>query len=111
MSFLILKELLANSHIHREMASALRAAITSHIRVPVSQTIALNLSKISTFRSFSSHGDDHLDKNQVIDRVLDVVKSHPKIDPSKVISHIPPNFNCIYKFCSLIFILIVLAGF
>ena len=32
----------------------------------------------------SSHGDDHLDKNQVIDRVLEVVKCHPKIDPSKV---------------------------
>ncbi|KAL8092006.1 acyl carrier protein 1, mitochondrial-like [Apium graveolens] len=66
------------------MASAVRAAIVSHINVPISQTLALNLSKISTVRSFSSHGDDHLDKNQVIDRVLDVVKSHPKIDPSKV---------------------------
>ncbi|WOG95598.1 hypothetical protein DCAR_0414923 [Daucus carota subsp. sativus] len=68
------------------MASALRAAIVSHIRLPVSQsqTLALNLSKLSTVRSFSSHGDDHLDKTQVIDRVLEVVKSHPKIDPSKV---------------------------
>ena len=73
------------------MASALRAAIVSHIRLPVSQsqTLALNLSKLSTVRSFSSHGDDHLDKTQVIDRVLEVVKSHPKIDPSKVISHFP----------------------
>ncbi|KAK1364659.1 Acyl carrier protein [Heracleum sosnowskyi] len=66
------------------MASVLRAAITNHIRLPVSQTLALNASKLWTVRSMSSHGDDHLDKSQVIDRVLEVVKSHPKIDPSKV---------------------------
>lgn len=71
------------------MASALRAAIVRHIRVPVSQTIALNGSKLVTVRSMSSHGDDHLDKKEVIDRVLDVVKSFPKVDPSKVILLIP----------------------
>ncbi|KAL7233817.1 hypothetical protein ACSBR1_017430 [Camellia fascicularis] len=31
----------------------------------------------------SSH-DDHITKEEVIDRVLDVVKSFPKVDPSKV---------------------------
>uniref|UniRef100_A0A5B7AB03 Acyl carrier protein n=1 Tax=Davidia involucrata TaxID=16924 RepID=A0A5B7AB03_DAVIN len=69
------------------MASALRAAILRHIRVPVAQTLTLNGSKLSlcsTVRSMSSHGDDHLDKEEVIERVLDVVKSFPKIDPSKV---------------------------
>ncbi|KAL8119395.1 acyl carrier protein 1, mitochondrial-like [Apium graveolens] len=66
------------------MASALRSAIVTHIRLPVSQTLALNGSKLWTVRSMSSHGDDHLDKSQIIDRVLQVVKSHPKIDPSKV---------------------------
>lgn len=73
------------------MASALRAAIVRHIRVPVSQTLALALngSKLVTVRSMASHGDDHLDKKEVIDRVLDVVKSFPKVDPSKVILLIP----------------------
>lgn len=32
----------------------------------------------------SSDGDDHLDKKHVVDRVLDIVKSFPKVDPSKV---------------------------
>lgn len=32
----------------------------------------------------SSHGDDHLDKEEVIERVLSVVKTFPKVDPAKV---------------------------
>ncbi|CAL5382566.1 unnamed protein product [Camellia sinensis] len=67
------------------MASALRAAILGRIRVPVAQTLTLNGSKLSlcsTVRSMSSH-DDHITKEEVIDRVLDVVKSFPKVDPSK----------------------------
>ncbi|KAL6964911.1 Acyl carrier protein 1, mitochondrial [Sarracenia purpurea var. burkii] len=69
------------------MASSLRAALLRHIRVPAAQTLTPNVSNLSlrsTVRSMSSHGDDHLTKEQVIDRVLDVVKSFPKIDPSKV---------------------------
>ncbi|XP_042507424.1 acyl carrier protein 1, mitochondrial-like [Macadamia integrifolia] len=68
---------------------ALRAAILRHIRVPV-QTAALDRSRsqawslCNSIRSMSSHGDDHLDREEVIDRVLDVVKSFPKVDPSKV---------------------------
>ena len=31
----------------------------------------------------SSH-DAHLTRDEVLDRVLDVLKSHPKVDPSKV---------------------------
>ncbi|CAA3032821.1 acyl carrier 1, mitochondrial [Olea europaea subsp. europaea] len=38
----------------------------------------------SVLRSMSSHGDIHLDKQEVIGRVLDVIKSFPKVDPSKV---------------------------
>ncbi|PSS11941.1 Acyl carrier protein like [Actinidia chinensis var. chinensis] len=69
------------------MASALRAALLGHIRVPIAQNLTLNGSKLSLFsavRSMSSHGDDHLTREEVIDRVLDVVKSFPKVDPSKV---------------------------
>ncbi|GFP98718.1 acyl carrier protein 1 mitochondrial [Phtheirospermum japonicum] len=66
------------------MASALRSSILRHIRVPISNTLNLNGSGLLTIRSMSSHGDDHLDKQQVVDRVLDVVKSFPKVDPSKV---------------------------
>ncbi|KAK9274014.1 hypothetical protein L1049_018828 [Liquidambar formosana] len=65
------------------MASALRAAMLRHIRVPV-QTLTLtgcnSQSRIlcGSLRSMSSHGDDHLDKEEVIDRVLSVVKDFPK---------------------------------
>ncbi|KAL0374211.1 UNVERIFIED_CONTAM: Acyl carrier protein 1, mitochondrial [Sesamum radiatum] len=66
------------------MASALRSAILRHVRVPISQSLSLNGSRLTALRSMSSHGDDHLDKKEVVDRVLDVVKSFPKVDPSKV---------------------------
>ncbi|XP_047341679.1 acyl carrier protein 1, mitochondrial [Impatiens glandulifera] len=69
------------------MASALRGAILRHIRVPIAETQTLNGSKLSLCsfnRSMSSHGDDHLTKDQVTQRVLDVVKSFPKLDPSQV---------------------------
>ncbi|KAI3444849.1 hypothetical protein Pfo_001514 [Paulownia fortunei] len=66
------------------MASALKSSILRHIRVPISGTINLNGSRLRVVRSMSSHGDDHLDKQEVVDRVLDVVKSFPKVDPSKV---------------------------
>lgn len=71
------------------MASAIRAAILGHIRVPA-EKFALggsNLQAWSLFnsiRSMSSHGDDHLDKGEVIERVLSVVKTFPKVDPAKV---------------------------
>ncbi|ESQ39096.1 hypothetical protein EUTSA_v10001683mg [Eutrema salsugineum] len=67
---------------------ALRTAILRHLRVPV-QSLSVtgsNQSQIgflASIRSFSSH-DDHLSKQDVVDRVLDVVKSFPKVDPAKV---------------------------
>ncbi|KAL2478289.1 Acyl carrier protein 1 [Forsythia ovata] len=66
------------------MASVLRSNILRHIRVPISGALTLNGSDLIAVRSMSSHGDDHLDKQEVISRVLDVVKSFPKVDPSKV---------------------------
>ncbi|XP_057498736.1 acyl carrier protein 1, mitochondrial-like [Actinidia eriantha] len=69
------------------MASALKAAALRHIRVSVSPTLPLNGSRLNlcgTVRSMSSHGDDHLTKEEVIDRVIDVLKSFPKVDPTKV---------------------------
>lgn len=70
------------------MAAALRRAILGHIRVPVIQPIAPSLGSNNfrslLFRPFSSHGDDHLTKEVVTDRVLAVIKDFPKVDPSKV---------------------------
>ncbi|KAL5724308.1 Acyl carrier protein 1 [Ranunculus cassubicifolius] len=71
---------------------ALRAAILRHIRVPA-QTLTSNGFKLqawsifNTNRSMSSH-DDHLDKEAVIERVLSVVKSFPKVDPAQVTAEV-----------------------
>ncbi|GAV71803.1 PP-binding domain-containing protein [Cephalotus follicularis] len=65
---------------------ALRAALLRHVRIPV-QTLAVTGAKlkqpIGFLRLMSSH-DDHLNKEEVIERVLSVVKSFPKVDPSRV---------------------------
>ncbi|KAI3743876.1 hypothetical protein L1987_56943 [Smallanthus sonchifolius] len=71
-----------------KMASALRAAILGHLRVPVVANgskllTSLWIHRTTSVRSMSSH-DDHLEKTQVIDRILDIVKSFSKVDPSKV---------------------------
>ncbi|KAJ0258551.1 Acyl carrier protein 1 [Hirschfeldia incana] len=67
---------------------ALRNALLRHLRVPVQNLTVTgsNQSQIGflgSIRAFSSH-DDHLSKQDVVDRVLDVVKSFPKVDPAKV---------------------------
>ncbi|KAJ9171137.1 hypothetical protein P3X46_014540 [Hevea brasiliensis] len=67
---------------------AMRAALRHHFRVPV-ETLALAGFKSqpwsfsSSIRLMSSH-DHHLTKEQVIDRVLDVVRSFPKVNPPRV---------------------------
>ncbi|KAG6784582.1 hypothetical protein Peur_047836 [Populus x canadensis] len=64
---------------------ALRAAVLHHIRVPV-QTLRLKTNPCApsgSVRLMSSH-DDHLTKEEVVDRVVSVVKSFPKVDPSRV---------------------------
>ena len=64
---------------------ALRAAVLRHVRVAV-QTRGLESNPwfpSGSIRLMSSH-DDHLTKEEVADRVLSVIKSFPKVDPSRV---------------------------
>ncbi|XP_011031695.1 PREDICTED: acyl carrier protein 1, mitochondrial-like [Populus euphratica] len=64
---------------------ALRAAVLRHVRVAV-QTRELKSNPWATsgsIRLMSSH-DDHLTKEEVAERVLSVIKSFPKVDPSRV---------------------------
>ncbi|KAI5344740.1 hypothetical protein L3X38_012617 [Prunus dulcis] len=71
---------------------ALRAALLRHVRIPA-QTLnpALTLTGGKwgppSLRWMSSH-DDHLTKSEVTERVLSVVKSFPKVDPSTVTSDV-----------------------
>ncbi|KAJ6335105.1 hypothetical protein OIU78_011861 [Salix suchowensis] len=81
---------------------ALRAAVLHHIRVPV-QTLRLKTNPCApsgAIRLLSSH-DDHLTKEEVVDRVVSVIKSFPKVDPSRVRpnSHsIPFQFGLPFQF-------------
>ena len=73
-------------------AAALRPAILRHIRLSPSPAAPLAAAATAAqphalarwlARPMSSH-DAHLTRDEVLDRVLDVLKSHPKVDPSKV---------------------------
>ncbi|XP_066339299.1 acyl carrier protein 1, mitochondrial-like isoform X1 [Miscanthus floridulus] len=75
-------------------AAALRPAILRRIRLSPSPSLALAaagagashphaLARWLAPRPMSSH-DAHLTREEVVDRVLDVLKSHPKVEPSKV---------------------------
>lgn len=74
---------------------ALRSAVLRHFRVPV-QSPTVEAPAMwrpwplcsSSVRSMCSHGDDRLEKHEVVERVLSVVKSYPKVDPSKVTSDV-----------------------
>ena len=77
----------------RDREMALRAAILRHVRVPVKTLTGRILQPWGSYgaslRFLSSHGDDHLSKDEVIERVLSVIKSFPKVDPSQV----SPSFS------------------
>ncbi|RCV10089.1 hypothetical protein SEVIR_2G087500v4 [Setaria viridis] len=74
-------------------AAALRPAILRRIRLSPSPSLPFAASAAAAShphalvrwlaRPMSSH-DAHLTREEVVDRVLDVLKSHPKVDPSKV---------------------------
>lgn len=69
----------------RSKEMALRAAVLRHVRVAV-QTRELKSNPWApsgSIRLMSSH-DDHLTKEEVAERVLSVIKSFPKVDPSRV---------------------------
>ena len=64
---------------------ALHAALLQHLRVPV----AAPLSRWGSARTMSegAHAQGtYLDRNDVVDRVLSIVKSNQKVDPAKVCS-------------------------
>ncbi|PKA51574.1 Acyl carrier protein 1, mitochondrial [Apostasia shenzhenica] len=70
------------------MAAALRLAILCQIRVPVRavdriRPISASFALFQN-RFLSSHGEENLEREEVAERVLAVVKSYPKLDPSKV---------------------------
>ncbi|KAG0482924.1 hypothetical protein HPP92_011008 [Vanilla planifolia] len=72
------------------MATSLRSAILRHVRVSVQSLDRFRPSSASwgpfhnQSRNLSSHGDEHLEREEVVERVIGVVKSFPKLDPSKV---------------------------
>eukprot|EP00252_Welwitschia_mirabilis_P018342 TRINITY_DN40770_c0_g1_i1.p1 TRINITY_DN40770_c0_g1~~TRINITY_DN40770_c0_g1_i1.p1 ORF type:complete len:124 (+),score=20.25 TRINITY_DN40770_c0_g1_i1:88-459(+) len=66
-----------------EMPMALKMAVLRHIRVSVDPVSVGWASARFCSRLFSSHAG--LDKADVTERVLSVIKDYPKVDPSKVL--------------------------
>uniref|UniRef100_J3MJH1 Acyl carrier protein n=1 Tax=Oryza brachyantha TaxID=4533 RepID=J3MJH1_ORYBR len=71
-------------------AAALRPAILRRIRLSPSPAAAAGVGASQPHalarwlaRPMSSH-DAHLTRDEVVDRLVDVLKSHPKVDPAKV---------------------------
>ncbi|CAL5076399.1 unnamed protein product [Urochloa decumbens] len=74
-------------------AAALRPAILRRIRLSPSPSLPIAAASAAAShphalarwlaRPMSSH-DAHLTREEVVDRVLDIIKSHPKVDSSKV---------------------------
>ena len=63
--------------------AAARSAIIQHLRVPVIAQTQVFSAEMPRFFSEGASGT-YLDKKEVTDRVLDVVKNFQKIDPKKV---------------------------
>ena len=70
----------------RPSLRALHATLVQHLRVPVRPDALVPLSRLG-LRLISEETHAHgtyLDRGDVVDRVLGVVKSNQKVDPSKV---------------------------
>ncbi|KAJ7294117.1 hypothetical protein O6H91_19G004600 [Diphasiastrum complanatum] len=68
------------------LGSMLRGAVLRHVRISCPQHMAAGARRLfssSSEEAAHAHGT-YLNKNEVVDRVLNVVKTFPKVDPSKV---------------------------
>lgn len=74
------------------MARALTAARTgvlSHLRVQASLTATQHQSGPAAWQSVRGFAGTYLDKNEVTERILNVVKNFEKVDQSKASSPAP----------------------
>lgn len=68
----------------RPSLRALQASLLKHLRVPVVATCGLGNGNVRTMSEEAHAHGTYLDRRDVIDRVLSVVKSSQKVDASKV---------------------------
>mmetsp|Transcript_43385 Transcript_43385/g.52503 ORF Transcript_43385/g.52503 Transcript_43385/m.52503 type:complete len:126 (-) Transcript_43385:391-768(-) len=66
-------------HIIKPGFSTLRSAVLSHVRVPV-----IAAAQAPFMRSFAADAGTYLDKKEVTERIVEVIKNFEKVDPSKV---------------------------
>lgn len=65
--------------------TAIRSGVLAHLRVPVSQSVAQHQAPPSSWQFVRAFAGTYLDKNDVTERVLNVVKNFDqKVDQSKV---------------------------
>jgi hypothetical protein len=68
----------------RPSLRALQASLLNHLRVPVVATGGWGNGNVRTMSEEAHAHGTYLDRREVIDRVLSVVKSNQKVDASKV---------------------------
>lgn len=78
--------------VHSCVLQRLRVQLDSDVHASVfGPAAALRLCSSRMFSDESHASNQHLDRGQVVARVLEVVKTHQKVDPSKVWLHFPKS--------------------
>jgi hypothetical protein len=78
--------------VHSCVLQRLRVQLDSDVHASVfGPAAALRLCSSRMFSDESHASNQHLDRGQVVARVLEVVKTHQKVDPSKVFD---PETEC-----------------
>ena len=78
--------------------NAVRGGILAHLRVPVSQSVAQHQAAPASWQFVRAFAGTYLDKNDVTERVLSVVKNFDqKVDQTKV-KNDPAELYCMHSF-------------
>lgn len=88
------------------LCGTLRRAVLQHMRMaPAAATCPVPTAAAALLmgpaRSFAEAAGTYLDRNEVTERVLNIVKNFQKVDPSKVrseLSFVPPRKGLLLEF-------------
>ena len=95
--------------------TAVRTGVLSHVRVSANLGATQQQASPATWQFVRGFAGTYLDKNDVTERVLNVVKHFDKIDQSKASTLTPQSLGehaekCCFQFPMLVFGLFLLAG-
>lgn len=82
--------------------TAVRTGVLSHLRVQASLTATQHQAGPAAWQSVRGFAGTYLDKNEVTERILNVVKNFEKVDQSKASSPAPDLHGCMQGTDSLL---------